>query len=67
MGIKANGRGLLLLKKDDEKKEIEFELRYLLSLTVQERFQLMQTKSREMLNLLEQNGHRKTAEVIKRK
>jgi len=67
MGIKANGRGLLLLKKDDEKKEIEFELRYLLSLTVQERFQLMQTKSREMLNLLEQNGHRKTTEVIKRK
>jgi hypothetical protein len=67
MGKKANGSGLLLLKKDDEKKEIEFELRYLHSLTVQERFQLMQNKSREMLNLLEQNGHRKTAEIIKRK
>lgn len=67
MGKKANGSGLLLLKKDNEKKEIEFELRYLLSLTVQERFQLMQTKSREMLNLLEQNGYRKTTEVIKRK
>ena len=67
MGKKANDKGLLFLKKDDEKKEIEFELRYLLSLTVHERFQLMQTKSREMLNLLEQNGHRKTAEIIKRK
>ena len=60
-------RGVLLLKKDDEKKEIEFELHYLLSLTVQERFQLMRRKSREMLALLEQNGHGKAAEVVKRK
>ncbi|MEI6614444.1 MAG: hypothetical protein WCL37_06070 [Chrysiogenales bacterium] len=67
MGKKANGNGLLLLKKDDEKKEIEFELRYLLSLTIQERFQLMQNKSREMIALLEQNGHRKAAELLKRK
>ena len=67
MGKKANGNGLLLLKKDDEKREIEFELKYLLSLTVQERFQLMLKKSREMLALLEQNGHRKAAEVVKRK
>jgi hypothetical protein len=58
---------VLLLKKDDEQKEIEFELQYLLSLTVQERFQLMRRKSREMLALLEQNGHGKTAEVVKRK
>lgn len=67
MGKKAKGNGLLLLKKDDEKKEIEFELQYLLSLTIQERFQLMRRKSREMLALLEQNGHGKTAEVVKRK
>ena len=67
MGKKARGRSVLLLKKDDEKKEIEFELRYLLSLTVQERFRLMQRKSREMLALLSQNGHRKASEVIKRK
>jgi hypothetical protein len=67
MGKKANGNGLLLLKKDDEKKEIEFELHYLLSLTIQERFQLMQNKSREMIALLEQNGHRKAAEILKRK
>lgn len=66
MAKRANG-GLLLLKKDDEKKEIEFELQYLLSLTVQERFQLMWRKNREMLALLEQNGHRKAAEVVKRK
>ena len=67
MGKNTAGHGVLLLRKDDEKKEIEFELRYLLSLTVQERFQLMRSKSREMMALLSQNGHRKTAEVIKRK
>jgi len=67
MGKKTNGNGLLLLKKDEEKKEIEFELRYLLSLTVQERFQLMLRKNREMLALLEQNGHRKAAEILKQK
>jgi len=66
MGKKANG-SLLLLKKDDEKKEIEFELQYLLSLTLQQRFRLMKIKSREMLALLVQNGHRKAAEVLKRK
>lgn len=66
MGKKANGV-LLLLKRDDEKKEIEFELEYLLSLTVQQRFRLMQKKSREMLALLEQHGHRKAAEILKRK
>ena len=66
MGIKASGK-ILLLKKDNEKKEMDFELQYLLSLTIKERFQLMQKKSREMRNLLEQNGHRKTAEILKRK
>lgn len=66
MGKKANGK-ILLLKKDNEKKEMDFELQYLLSLTIKERFLLMQNKSREMRNLLEQNGHRKAAEILKRK
>jgi len=66
MGKKANG-GLLLLKRDDEKKEIEFELEYLLSLTLQQRFRLMQKKNREMLALLKQNGHGKAFEIYKRK
>jgi len=67
MGRKANGSGLLLQKKNNEKKEIEFELRYLFPLALQERLQWMQTKSREMFNLLKQNGQRKTAASIKLK
>lgn len=39
---------ILKLKQHDEKKEIEFELRYLKSLTTKERFLLMQKKSEEM-------------------
>ncbi|MBU4267488.1 MAG: hypothetical protein KJ808_01360 [Acidobacteria bacterium] len=66
MGRNANGM-ILLLEKDNEKKEMDFELEYLLSLTVKERFLLMQKKSREMRDLLEQNGHRKAAEILKRK
>lgn len=66
MAKQANGK-VLLLKKDNGKKEMDFELQYLLSLTVKERFLLMQKKSREMMDLLEQNGHRKAAEILKRK
>lgn len=62
-----SGKGLLLLKGDDEAREIDFELSYLLSLTVQERFRLMQRKSREMLALLSRHGHRKASEIIKYK
>ena len=57
---------VLKLKKDDERQEIEFELDYLASLTTRQRFQMMAQKSREMLLLLKQNGHRKSTQVIKR-
>jgi hypothetical protein len=57
-----------VLKLDDhnEEKEIEFELSWLLSLTLQERFQLMFKKSRELIELLERNGHRRPDQIIKR-
>ena len=57
---------ILALKNDDEKKEIEFELDYLLSLTTQKRFQMMFSKSQEMLKLLKNNEGRKTPLIIKR-
>jgi hypothetical protein len=59
---------ILKLDKDDEKKEIEFELDYLTSLTTSQRFELMFKKTEEMLGLLrKRNEHRKTTEIIKRK
>ena len=56
-----------LMKSHDEEKEIEFELQYLLSLSIQERFELIERKIREMKNLLYVHGHRKTPEIIRRK
>lgn len=56
----------LKLEKDDSEKELDFELEYQLSLTTQERFEMMFRKSREIARLLIENGHRKASEIIKR-
>ena len=57
---------ILKLDQYDESSEIEFELRYLKSLTTSERFLLMQQKSREMQELMRNCGHGKSTEIIKR-
>jgi len=58
---------ILKLEKDDSEKELEFELDYQLSLTTQQRFEMMFRKSREIAQMLIDNGHRKPSEIIKRK
>ena len=45
---------------------MKFELRYLKSLSVRKRFEMMLKKSKEMLELLEKSGHRRPFEIIKR-
>jgi hypothetical protein len=57
---------ILKLKRHNSRKEIEFELEFLKSLPLKERFRLMLKKSREMLDLLEKNGHRRPSEIVKR-
>ena len=57
---------ILKLTDHDEEKEITFELNYLLSLSIRERFQLMFNRNRELINLLEKNGHRRSPEIVKR-
>lgn len=54
-------------KENNTEKELDFEIKYQLSLTVQERFKMMFEKSRIMMEMLIQNGHRKPVEIIKRK
>lgn len=56
---------VLKLNKHDEKKEIDFELDYLLSLTTKQRFEMMFEKSRQMAALLKKNWGRKTV-IVKR-
>ena len=57
---------ILKLRKSNPRKEIEFELRYLKSLSTKQRFQMMIRKTKEIRNLLKAHGYRKTAQVIKR-
>ena len=57
---------VLKLENDDEKREIEFELCYLKSLTTRERFLLMQKKTEEMKKMLRKRGYRKSSEIVKR-
>jgi len=58
--------GILKLDRHNEDKEIEFELKYLASLTTRQRFQMMFRKTKEMMRLLGRNERRKTTEIIKR-
>ena len=60
-------KGILLLKDSNERNEIEFELKYLSSLSLRQRYVLMQNKTQELKTNLEKNGHRATPEIIKRK
>lgn len=57
---------VLKLEKDNENREIEFELVYLKSLTTKERFFMMQKKSDEMKKMLRKRGYRKSTEIVKR-
>ena len=57
---------VLKLEADNEEKELEFELDYQLSLTTEQRFQMMFKKSQQIVKMLIENGHRKPFEIIKR-
>lgn len=57
---------VLKLDHDDEEREREFELRYQLALTFEQRFRMMEEASRRLNAQLEQHGHRKSFEVVKR-
>ncbi len=51
---------------DDDERELDFELDYQLSLSVEERFRMMFQRLREIAEMLIRNGHRKPVEIVKR-
>ncbi len=57
---------ILKMGRYDKKKEIEFEIKFLKSLSVKQRFNMMFKKTEEMINLLEKSGHRRPSQIIKR-
>ncbi|MEK7269538.1 MAG: hypothetical protein AAB215_01200 [Planctomycetota bacterium] len=52
--------------EEAEERELDFELAWQKSLTTAQRFEMMERKSREMLEALIRNGHRKPVEIVKR-
>jgi len=67
MNQRLNPQGLLLLKTGDEKREIEFEMAFLLSLNARQRFVLMERKSRELKVLLKRHGYGTSPSITIRK
>ena len=57
---------ILKLPNDDPEREREFELDFLLSLTTRQRFEMMTSRSREVMRTLIRHGHRKPVETVKR-
>lgn len=57
---------ILKLNQHSPKKEIEFELEFLKSLSVKQRFNMMFKKTKEIVALLEKSGHRRPFKIIKR-
>ena len=57
---------VLKLAQHDEDKEIDFELAYLVSLSTQQRFQMMYRKSAEMRKLAQTHANRNITQIIKR-
>jgi len=57
---------ILRLADHEESRETEFEIDYLLSLTVEQRVQLVLERSRLLLEMLASNGHPVVPGIIKR-
>jgi len=57
---------ILKLPKDDPEREREFELEFLLSLTTQQRFEMMFRNQRQVMQTLIRLGHIKPCETVKR-
>jgi len=62
----GKNQSILALSEHDEGKELEFELQYQLSLSFEERLNMMREKSEEMLRQMVELGYRKPFEIIKR-
>ncbi len=57
---------ILKLEQDDPKRELEFELDYLLSLTSEERYRLMLRRSSDAIERMIRNGPLRPVEIVKR-
>ncbi|MBC8180930.1 hypothetical protein H8E88_07385 [candidate division KSB1 bacterium] len=57
---------ILKLEEHDEKREIEFELEFLKSLTIQQRFEMLEEKNQFIKSFLYKDDNPKTTTIIRR-
>jgi hypothetical protein len=57
---------ILKIKRHNARKELDFELDYQLSLSTAERFRMMISRSRQIAQMLLNNGYIKPFEIVKR-
>ncbi len=67
MKKKTSGKKWILkLAKEDPKSELDFEIRFRLSLTVAQRFKRMFTRSKQIAKMMASHGHQKTPLILQR-
>lgn len=64
--MKKNNTHILVLDKDDPKKELEFEVAFYLSLTEKQRYTIMKKLAKQTLETLKNNDYSKTPAIISR-
>jgi hypothetical protein len=64
--MKKHKTHILALDGDDPEKELDFEVKFQMSLTVQQRFTMMLERSEELAERMIRDGRRRPVAVIKR-
>lgn len=62
--MKLKKTQILILDKDDPKKELEFEIKFQLSLTESERYEAMYRLCKDGLKMLKTYGYSKTPKIV---
>ena len=57
---------MLSLEKDDPEKELEFEIQFQLSLTAEQRYEMMDRLVKDGLEFIARNGYSKTPAIVTR-
>jgi hypothetical protein len=64
--IKRGGTHILLLDKDDPKKELEFEVQFQLSLSMKQRYEIMDRLVKDGLERMKKHGYKPTPTILTR-
>jgi hypothetical protein len=64
--IRRGKTHILILDKDDPKKELEFEVRFQLSLSAKQRYEIMDRLVKDGLEMVKKRGYKTTPAIVTR-